>query len=70
MGIKDKISNEAEDLKGKTKEAAGKMTDNERLEAEGHMDQASAKAHKAGEKAKDTFDDAKDAATNAMRGRG
>ena len=35
MGIEDKASNMGEDLKGKAKEAAGKVTDNERLEAEG-----------------------------------
>ena len=35
MGLDDKIKNTAEDLTGKAKEAAGKHTDNERLEAEG-----------------------------------
>ena len=39
MGIDDKISNTAENAKGKVKEAAGKATDNERLEAEGKADQ-------------------------------
>ncbi|MEV4412891.1 CsbD family protein [Catellatospora sp. NPDC049609] len=67
MGIKDKVSNEAENIKGNAKEATGKMTDNERLEAEGKMDQAEAKAKKAGEKAKDTMSDAKDAAKDAIR---
>lgn len=55
MGLDDKIKNAAEDAKGKTKEAAGKATDNERLEAEGHMDQAKANAKKAGEDVKDAF---------------
>lgn len=32
------------DLKGKAKETAGKMTDNEKLEAEGKLDQLKAKA--------------------------
>ena len=41
MGLDDKISNAAEDAKGKAKETAGKGTDNERLEAEGKGDQAS-----------------------------
>ena len=35
MGLGDKISNKAEELAGKAKEAAGDVTDNERLEAEG-----------------------------------
>ena len=35
MGLGDKISNAAEEAKGKAKEAWGDATDNERLEAEG-----------------------------------
>lgn len=37
------------------KEAAGKLTDNEKLEAEGKADQAGASAKKAGENVKDVF---------------
>ncbi|WP_081581319.1 CsbD family protein [Timonella senegalensis] len=55
MGLGDKISNAAEEAKGKVKEATGKMTDNERLEAEGKIDQAKANAKQAGEDVKDTF---------------
>ncbi len=55
MGIGDKISNAAEEAKGKVKEATGKMTDNERLEAEGKIDLAKANAKQAGEDVKDTF---------------
>ncbi|WP_129339444.1 CsbD family protein [Cellulomonas endophytica] len=55
MGLDDKIRNAAEDLAGKAKEATGKATDNERLEAEGHADQSSADLKQAGEKAKDAF---------------
>ncbi|MEJ1154518.1 CsbD family protein [Microbacterium marmarense] len=55
MGVDDKIKNAAQDLTGKGKEAAGKATDNERLEAEGHVDQAEAKAKKGVEDVKDTF---------------
>jgi uncharacterized protein YjbJ (UPF0337 family) len=55
MGIDDKISNTAENAKGKVKEAAGKATDDERLEAEGKADQASADIKQAGEKVKDAF---------------
>lgn len=53
MGADDKIKNAAQDLTGKGKEAVGDATDNERLEAEGHLDQAEAKAKKAAEDVKD-----------------
>jgi uncharacterized protein YjbJ (UPF0337 family) len=55
MGADDKARNTAEDLGGKAKEAAGKVTDNERLEAEGQADQVSADVKQAGEKVKDVF---------------
>jgi uncharacterized protein YjbJ (UPF0337 family) len=55
MGLDDKLRNAAEDLGGKTKEAVGKGTDDERLEAEGQTDQASADLKQAGEKVKDAF---------------
>lgn len=55
MGIDDKVSNAAQDAKGKVKEATGKVTDDERLEAEGKADQASADLKQAGEKVKDAF---------------
>jgi len=57
MGLDDKIQNAAENAQGKAKEAAGKATDNERLEAEGRGDQASADLKQAGEKVKDVFKD-------------
>jgi uncharacterized protein YjbJ (UPF0337 family) len=55
MALGDKISNAAEQIGGKAKEAAGKATDDERLEAEGQRDQTSAKAKKVGEDVKDVF---------------
>lgn len=55
MGFDDKIKNTAQDLGGKAKEAAGKVTDNERLEAEGKADQVEADLKQAGEKVKDAF---------------
>ena len=58
MGLGDKISNAAEEAKGKVKEAAGKATDNQSLEAEGKGDQASANVKQAGENAKDAVKDA------------
>lgn len=55
MGLGDKIKNNAQDLTGKGKEAVGKATDNERLEAEGHQDQSEANLKQAGENVKDAF---------------
>jgi len=57
MGLDDKISNAAEDLAGKAKEAVGKVTGNERLEAEGELEQSKADLKQAGEKIKDAFKD-------------
>jgi uncharacterized protein YjbJ (UPF0337 family) len=59
---KDQVSGRAEELKGKIKEAAGKATDNDRLEAQGKADQLTGKV-KAGygdakEKVKDAIDKA------------
>jgi uncharacterized protein YjbJ (UPF0337 family) len=55
MGADDKIQNAAQDLAGKAKEGVGKATDNERLEAEGKVDQSEADLKKAGENVKDAF---------------
>jgi uncharacterized protein YjbJ (UPF0337 family) len=55
MALGDKISNAAEDLAGKAKEAAGKAKGDERLEAEGQGDQTKAQAKKVGEDVKDVF---------------
>ena len=54
MSNTDRLSNAAEDAKGKMKEGFGKATDNEQMEAEGKADQASADF-------KDKVEDAKDA---------
>lgn len=55
MGLDDKIKNAAEDAKGKVKEATGKATDDESLEAEGKGDQAKSDLKSAGENIKDAF---------------
>ncbi len=55
MGLDDKIENATDDLKGKAKEATGKATDDESLEAEGRGDQAKSDLKQAGEKVKDAF---------------
>ena len=57
MGVGDRMENTGEDLKGKAKEAVGDVTDNERLEREGKMDQAKADLKNAGEDVKDAFRD-------------
>ena len=43
---KDEMKGAAKDMKGSIKEAAGKATGNERLEAEGVADQAAGKVEK------------------------
>ena len=55
MGLGDKIENAKDDLVGKAKEGTGKVTDNERLEAEGKADQTKSDLKQAGEKVKDAF---------------
>ena len=55
MGMDDKLSNAAEDAKGKAKEAVGSATDDEELERQGKGDQAKADLKDAGEKVKDAF---------------
>ena len=59
MSFGDKVEHIGEEIKGKAKEAAGKLTNNEDLEAEGHADQAAADVKQAGDKvgdaAKDVF---------------
>ncbi|WP_030398498.1 CsbD family protein [Kitasatospora purpeofusca] len=55
MSTGDKIGNIAEKAKGAVKEGAGKMTGNERLEAEGRADQVEGDVKQAGEKVKDAF---------------
>lgn len=57
MGLDDDIKHNAEDVKGKVKEKVGDATDNERLQAEGVADQASAKVKKAGQDVKDALTD-------------
>ncbi|MGK3951876.1 CsbD family protein [Microbacterium sp. I2] len=55
MGMGDDIKHNAEEMKGKAKEAVGDATDNERLQAEGQTDQAKANLKKAGDDIKDAF---------------
>lgn len=55
MGIGDKIGNAAEKAGGKGKEAAGKATGDQNLQAEGKADQTKGDLKQAGEKVKDAF---------------
>lgn len=47
MSVSDKLKHAAHDAKGKAKEAAGKVTDNEDLEREGRKDQLKGDTRKA-----------------------
>lgn len=55
MSSEDKLSNKAEEVKGKFKEGAGDAMDDERLENEGRADQVKGNLKQAGEKIKDAF---------------
>jgi len=58
MSAENKMEAGMDKVKGRVKEAAGKLTDNERLEAEGKVDQAKGDVKSAAEKAKDAVKDA------------
>lgn len=49
-----------DDIKGRVKEAAGDLTDNDRLQREGKLDQASGKVKEFVDDAKDKIEDAVD----------
>jgi len=55
MGADDKVRNAANDVAGHAKEAAGKATDDPKLEAEGAADQTKAHLGQAAENVKDAF---------------
>jgi uncharacterized protein YjbJ (UPF0337 family) len=55
-----------DDIKGRLKEAAGDLTDNDDLKAEGKTDRASGKAKDVVEKVKDKADDAIDKVKDAL----
>jgi uncharacterized protein YjbJ (UPF0337 family) len=52
---RNKTRNTAQKLKGQVKEAAGRVTGDRRLEAEGRADKTKANLKQAGEKVKDAF---------------
>jgi uncharacterized protein YjbJ (UPF0337 family) len=53
MGTRDKVSNQAQDLKGKVEETVGEAIGDDRMKAEGKMDQRKAALKGVGEKVKD-----------------
>jgi uncharacterized protein YjbJ (UPF0337 family) len=55
MATTDKAKNTAQRAKGKAKEAAGKVTGNDKLRSKGKVDQKKADVKQAGEKVKDAF---------------
>jgi uncharacterized protein YjbJ (UPF0337 family) len=52
---RNKARNATRKVKGQLKEAAGRVTGDERLEAEGRADKTKANLKQAGEKVKDAF---------------
>ncbi len=64
MSFADKAKNKAEEVAGRAKEAAGDLTGNRDLQAEGEEEQTRAKAKQAGEHLKDAAGDAKDSLTD------
>lgn len=67
MSVGDKAKHAAEDAKGKIKEAAGRTTGNDRMEAEGQADQGEAHAKHAADKAKDSVKNAGQEAKGKVR---
>ena len=53
MGTRDKVSNQAQDLKGKVKETVGTAIGDDRMRAEGKMDQRKGAQKGVGEKVED-----------------
>ena len=58
------MSSSTDDAKGRIKEAAGALTDDDRLRREGKADQLGGKVKDAAEKVKDKIDDAVDSVKN------
>ena len=62
------VRNRAEDAKGRAKEAAGALTDDDDLKREGKLDQAAASVRDKADAAKDKVDDAIDSVKEKFRG--
>ncbi|MEV7965933.1 CsbD family protein [Sphaerisporangium sp. NPDC088356] len=61
MGADDKISNKAEELKGKVKKGVGDATGDDELRAEGEADETKGNMKQAGERVKDAAKNVKNA---------
>lgn len=55
MGVGDKISNKAQELRGRVKRNTGEVTGDRSLQAEGRADEVKGSLKQAGEKIKDVF---------------
>ena len=55
MATTDKVKNTSQQAKGKLKETVGKVSGNDKLQAEGKADQVKGNLKQAGEKVKDAF---------------
>ncbi|HEU5475633.1 MAG TPA: CsbD family protein [Actinophytocola sp.] len=55
MSAEDKFDAKADEIKGRTKETVGRLTDDEDLEAEGRGERAKGAVKQAVEKVKDAF---------------
>ena len=60
------MGSQADDMKGRVKEAAGNLTGDKDLEREGKVDQAGGKVKKAAEKVGDKVDDAVDSVKDKL----
>ena len=60
------IEGKTDELKGRAKEAAGDLTDNDDLKREGKADQASGKVKQVAEDVKDKVEDGIDAVTDKL----
>jgi uncharacterized protein YjbJ (UPF0337 family) len=55
MASEDKAANKAKQVKGRVKEAAGELTNDDRLKSKGRADRAKGNVKQAGEKLKDAL---------------
>ncbi len=55
MGTQNKAANQRQKVKGKVKETAGRIMDDDQMQREGRSDQMKGDMKQAGEKVKDTF---------------
>lgn len=66
-GTEDKVSGKLDEFKGKAKQAAGDLTDNEDLRDEGKRDEAKGEGKQFIGKVKDAVEDAKDAVEDVFK---